>query len=735
LAGLALAGACSESSVVAPPAAAPPAVAADGGAALAAGGTIQAGGTLVNGQNHAGSITAAGQTDTWTFAATQGQLIAVAIGEVSGTPDFTPWIRLVDPNGNTIANTWNAAAAQIQVAAPVTGTYQVLAATADAGNDATGNYLLTLALIAGTPVVPSGDQGGPMTNGAIHTGSIHVGDLDQWTFTANQGDYIAVAIGEITGTVDYTPWIRLVAPNGSVVGNTWNAGAAQIGVNASITGQYTIIVSTADAGNDATGDYRINVLRSGAAVTVSPGDQGGPMTNGAIHTGTILTGDLDIYTFSANQGELIAVAVGEITGTADYTPWIRLIAPNGALVANTWNAAAAQVQVNASLTGTYTVILSTADAGNEATGDYRVNLVRAPGTPTVSPGDEGGPATNGAIHTGTVDVGDLDVYTFTTNQGNPFAVSIGEITGTADFTPWIRVVAPNGAVVGNTWNAAAAQVSAIAQVSGTFTVIVSTADAGNDATGDYRINIHKGGAFTTSPGDQGGVIANGANATGTIVVGDIDRFTFTANQGDYIAVAVGEVSGTADFTPWIRLAAPTGQIVGNTWNAAAAQLGVVAPATGTYTVVIGTADSGNDATGDFTLTVVTAPGTFTVPAGDQGGTIHNGTVNGSIFTGDLDPWRFTANQGAAVSLVLTELSGTADYTPWIRVVGPNGALVANTWGAAGATVNFTASLTGAYTVILSTADSGNDATGSYRLQTTGVNVVSPPDVVSGGAGQ
>jgi hypothetical protein len=35
-----------------------------------------------------------------------------------------------------------------------------------------------------------------MTNGANHAGAIYVGDLDAWTFTAAQGDYLVVSIGE-----------------------------------------------------------------------------------------------------------------------------------------------------------------------------------------------------------------------------------------------------------------------------------------------------------------------------------------------------------------------------------------------------------------------------------------------------------------------------------------------------------------------------------------------------------
>ena len=115
---------------------------------------------LNNGENHTATKAAAGQTDSWTFTATLGDALLVAIGEVSGSATFTPWIRLVAPNGTTIGNNWNAAAAQIEVPAPATGTYTVLDASADAGNLGTGDSPLTLAKAPGAFVVSPGDHGG-----------------------------------------------------------------------------------------------------------------------------------------------------------------------------------------------------------------------------------------------------------------------------------------------------------------------------------------------------------------------------------------------------------------------------------------------------------------------------------------------------------------------------------------------------------------------------------------------
>ncbi|MEP7348058.1 MAG: PPC domain-containing protein, partial [Gemmatimonadaceae bacterium] len=304
LAGVLLAAACSERGITVPAPAAGTsaplgaAVVSETSAALSASGGILTG-PLTNGGNHSGTISVAGQTDTWTFSATAGQFLIVSMGEVSGSVDFTPWLRLKDPNGTIIANALNPAAAQIAITAPLTGTYTVLAATNDQGFNDTGTYRLMAAQLQGNFIVSPGDEGGPLTNGANHPGSILIGDVDLWSISATQGDAIVVAIGEVTGSADYAPWIRVIAPNGTVIANVSNVAAAQTQVAAAATGIYTVVVSTNDPGNDGNGTYSITLAKAPGAITISPGDQGGPLMSGANHVGTIGVGDLDAWTFTA----------------------------------------------------------------------------------------------------------------------------------------------------------------------------------------------------------------------------------------------------------------------------------------------------------------------------------------------------------------------------------------------------------------------------------------------------
>jgi hypothetical protein len=335
----------------------------------------------------------------------------------------------------------------------------------------------------------------------------------------------------------------------------------------------------------------------------------------------------------------------------------------------------------------------------------------------IGAGDEGGALTNGGNHTGTMTLGDLDPWTFSAAAGETFVVNIAETGPNSAFVPWIRIYGPTGALVANNWGDLAAQVAVVAQTTGTYTVLVSTADSGNDAVGAYVLTaLHTAGALTVSPGDEGGALTNGGNHTGAITLGDLDPWRFSAIAGETFVVNIGETGPNSAFVPWIRVYGPTGALVANNWGDLAAQVAVVATTTGAYTVVVSTADSGNDATGTYVLTAVHMVGALTISPGDEGGALPNGsTRTGTVALGDLDPWTFDVFAGQTIGVVISETGANTAFVPWIRVYGPTGALVANNWGDLGAQITVVASLSGTYTVLVSSADSGNDAVGTYEL--------------------
>src|SRR6185436_193613 len=135
----------------------------------------------------------------------------------------------------------------------------------------------------------------------------------------------------------------------------------------------------------------------------------------------------------------------------------------------------------------------------------------------------------------------------------------------------------------------------------------------------YQLTMtHTPGPITVAAGDEGGPLTNGSTATGAILKGDLDVWTFTATLGERIAVHVGEITDNDDFRPWIRIWGPTGAVLGDTSGTDAAALDVAANATGTYLVLVASFDAGFDGSGTYQLTMTHTPGPITVAAGDEG---------------------------------------------------------------------------------------------------------------------
>src|SRR2546428_5458613 len=112
-------------------------------------------------------------------------------------------------------------------------------------NDAATTEIYTLSLHDSLPI--SGDEGGDLMNGATHAGAIYLGDLDQWSFTATQGDYIALSMGEVAPvSAGLPPWIRPVSPPGVLLRHRLGASAVQLAAAAPPPGAYYVILASND---------------------------------------------------------------------------------------------------------------------------------------------------------------------------------------------------------------------------------------------------------------------------------------------------------------------------------------------------------------------------------------------------------------------------------------------------------------------------------------------------------
>jgi hypothetical protein len=515
------------------------------------------GGMLQNGDRVDGQ-TDLGDLDAWTFTGTAGDSIQLRIG---ATETMVPRLDLYGPDGKLITTEPATAPATstrdvgISTQLAVSGTFTVVASSYYQNSS---GYRLSFSRSPGAFSVPAGDDGGTLVNGAFNTGFIDLGDLDMWSFDANLGDSLQVRMGSTNVLV---PRLDIYGPNGALL-FTAPANAPFTSTRdvvqyfqAAATGTYTVVASSYYQNS---GGYSISLARAPGAIRVSPGDQGGALTNGLRHTGFLALGDLDVWSFDAGAGNGIELRMGT---TDVMVPRIDLYGPDGALIATDPPTAPftssrdSAISTHAPIAGTYTVVVS---SYYQNSGEYSLTLVKTPGEIFTAPGDDGGALTNGWLHTGTIDLGDLDAWQFSGNAGDSIELRIG----TSDvMVPRIDFYGPDGTLIATapptapfTSTRDVLLTNRLAS-SGLFTVIVSSY---YQNSGKYNLTLaHAPVQTLAAPGDEGGTMVNGFVYQGTNVLGDLDVWSFYGTPGDSNVFRIGTVSST----PFLRLYGPSGAIV------------------------------------------------------------------------------------------------------------------------------------------------------------------------------
>jgi hypothetical protein len=220
----------------------------------------------------------------------------------------------------------------------------------------------------------------------------------------------------------------------------------------------------------------------------------GALINGYTHQGTLPAGVSNVWTFTANAGDGIAVAMGEMVANSTLYPYLRLYGPNGALLDSNFGSAGAGVSTQATNSGTFTVV-----AGNNenvsfgGNGTYRITLATTTvGSPVVvAPGDEGGSLNGAVVYNGTIDIGDLDVWKFTACVGDSIQLQMNEVTNGSTLYPHLRLYGPEGVLIGSNFGSAGAGVSTRATNSGTFTVVAgNNENASFGGNGNYQLTAN-----------------------------------------------------------------------------------------------------------------------------------------------------------------------------------------------------------------------------------------------------
>jgi protocatechuate 3,4-dioxygenase beta subunit len=327
---------------------------------------------ISSGQTLASTL-GAGVSDRITFDARAGDSIEVAMGMTSGDPwTFQPQIDLYGPNGTLLESESHVDGTRLEVLnAPQSGTYSIIAA--DSGGNGTGAYNLTLAKLPGAQA--SGGDGGPIVSGQTRNATLIEGDLDVFTFAASAGDSISVAMGMTSGDPwTFQPEIDLYAPNGAQLDTISHVDGTRLDLRAPQTGTYFVVAG--DSGGNGTGDYALTLAK--VPGPQASGNDAGPIAPAQTRSATLSPGDLDVFTFTAQQGKPISVSMGMTSGDPwTFQPQIDLYGPNGVRLKTASHVDGTRLDLSSGPeTGNYFVV--TSDSGGNGTGGYNITAIYTP---------------------------------------------------------------------------------------------------------------------------------------------------------------------------------------------------------------------------------------------------------------------------------------------------------------------------------------------------------------------
>jgi hypothetical protein len=173
---------------------------------------------------------------------------------------LTPALWLYGPDGRLLDSfVGNGAAAEVSFRATNSGTFMVVASDLSGGYAGSGTYRLTLAKTGGPIVVSPGDEGGPFTGVTAQDGTLSVGDLDVFYFTACSGDNMVLQLEELVSGSSLTPSLRLYGRDGILLKSASGIATAQMIFRATNGGTFMVVAGDLSGGFAGSGTYRLTV--------------------------------------------------------------------------------------------------------------------------------------------------------------------------------------------------------------------------------------------------------------------------------------------------------------------------------------------------------------------------------------------------------------------------------------------------------------------------------------------
>jgi uncharacterized protein (TIGR03437 family) len=581
-------------------------------------------------------ISPIGDTDSFQFAGTAGQMVLIQVTKLSGAG--TPYFELSDPGSIRIdaqGDRWSGIA-RSEAQLVKTGIYRIRVQDADDNETLTYQVFLQRAV---PPLVATPISFGQPLNGNIG----FAGGVDFYTFSGTAGQVVSVQVSKVGGAG--TPYFEVYDPGNMRIdaqGDRWTA-IVRSEVRLTGSGQYVIRVYDADV-NEAL-SYQIFVQRLVPPLSTTAISFGQPL-NGTIS----YVGGVDFYSFSGTAGQVVSVQVSKVGGAG--TPYFEVYDPGNMRIDAQGDRWATIVRSEVRLTGSGQYVIRVYDADVNEALSYQIFVQRLVPPISITAITFGQPL-NGNISF----VGGVDFYSFSGTAGQVVSVQASKVGGAG--TPYFEVYDPSNTRIdarGDRWTGIA---RSEVRLTATGDYVIRVYDADVNESVSYQIFVQRlVPPFSTT------AISFGQPLNGNISFpGGVDFYTFSGTAGQVVSVQATKLGGTG--TPYFEVYDPSNTLIdtrGDRWSTLA-RSEVRLTGTGQYVIRVYDADVNESVSYQLYVQRLVPPLSTTSLTFGQ-------PLSGNIsYPGAVEFYAFNGLMGQVVSVQITKVGGPG--TPYFEVYDPS----------------------------------------------------------------
>jgi hypothetical protein len=520
--------------------------------------------------------------DAYLFLGDKDDAVTIVLRELSGDPEYRPWLELFDPDDNLIDQDTDEMLAYIANLALGDSGYFTIFVSDTAGED-TGSYQLSLECLQQQQADTIG------YDSYLEDFITPEGDRDAYVFDADSEDKVII---HMMGVWESYPKLELFNPGGSLIREAysyWRADIVDFVLHDS--GHHTILVS--DEEGDDTGSYWLS-LQCRQHVKA----HGDTIDYDTLVTSSITPrGDMDAYLFLGSGGDRVVIRA---SGEWSSHPMLELFDPSDNLKAVDSDSERADiVDFVLADSGYHTIFICDATGADIDT--YSLSLQRRLYEDTIG--------YDSYVEGSITPEGEMDAYVFFGGSGDKVII---RMLGDWSSYPKLQLFESGGSLIAEAYDYSRADiVDFVLPDSEYYTIFAS--DQWGDDTGSYSLSLQ----CRQDVKDHGDVIIHGTVDTSSIFPrGDMDAYLFLGSDGDTVTIELLELTGDPEYRPWLELFDPDDSLIQQDTDDTLAHItDLVLEYSGDYTIFV--SDEAGEDEGSYSLSLEVASTDTTPPTFDH----------------------------------------------------------------------------------------------------------------------